>query len=241
MAETVVNTGERIILERESALMIARHLCAYRFSKHYADNKKVLDIGCGEGYGTYYLAEFATEAIGIDYDEAIINYAKNKHTRQNLRFLVFDIRQLCELNNKFDFICSFQVIEHLREPDIFLTNIKNLLEKNGVFICSTPNKLDASPHSDIPHNKFHIKEYLFYEFKELLEKYFIIDNMLGLKRGRKLNFYRRLKKIGLFNFLPAYTDPVKRFYNRIDCSHFIMVKDRLDTALDFIAVCRKQA
>lgn len=234
------NTGERILLDKETPLMIARHFCAYRFSKDYVSNKKVLDIGCGEGYGTYYLAGFTREAIGIDYDEAIINYAKNKYLKQNLKYLVFDIRDLHNLDNRFDIICSFQLIEHVMDPDNFLINIKKLLIENGVFICSTPNRLDASPHSEVPHNKFHVKEYIFDEFKELLEKHFRVDRMLGLKRGRRLNFYRRLKKIGLFNFLPAYTDPVRRFYNRIDCSHFIMVKDRLDTTLDFIAVCRKQ-
>jgi SAM-dependent methyltransferase len=239
MTELLINTGERILLEKETPLMIARHFCAYRFAKDYADNKKILDIGCGEGYGTHYLSAAAKEAIGIDYDEGIINYAKSKYIRNNLKFKVFDIKELRNLDSKFDLICSFQVIEHLREPAIFLNNIRDLLTEDGVFICSTPNRLDASPHSDTPHNKFHIKEYLFPEYRRLLEKYFIIEDMRGLKRGGKLNFYRRLKKIGLFNFLPPNIDPVKRFYNRIDDRHFIIVEDKLNTALDFIAVCSR--
>ena len=224
-------------MEKETPLMIARHFCAYRFAKDYADNKKVLDIGCGEGYGTHYLAGFAREAMGIDYNPEVINYAQTKYVRNNLRFRVLDIRNLRSLEDRFDVICSFQVIEHLREPDTFLSNIRDLLAEGGVFICSTPNRLDASPHGDTPHNKFHIKEYLFPEYRQLLEKYFIIEDMRGLKRGGKLNFYRRLKKIGLFNFLPPNMDPVKRFYNRIDDSDFVIVKDGLGTALDFIAVC----
>jgi hypothetical protein len=99
--------------------------------------------------------------------------------------------------------------------------------------------LDASPNSNTPLNKFHVEEYLWNEFKEFLETYFSQVKVFGLKRGRKLNFYRRLKKIGLFNFLPAPINPVHRFYNRIDCDDFILVKDKLDTALDFIAVCSK--
>lgn len=62
--------------------------------------------------------------------------------------------------------------------------------------------------------------------------------MFGLKRARKFNFYRRIKKIGLCNFLPASINPVTKFYNQINCENFIIVKDNIDTALDFIAVCR---
>ncbi|MBU4346031.1 MAG: class I SAM-dependent methyltransferase, partial [Candidatus Omnitrophica bacterium] len=188
--------------------------------------------------GTYYFSESAKEATGIDYDETIINYAKNKYQKGNLKFCVFDIKNLHSFSNKFDVVCSFQVIEHLRETENFLINLKDLLEENGTFICSTPNRLDASPGSKFPLNKFHIQEYLLAEFKELLERYFEKVELFGLKRGRKLNLYRRLKKIGLFNFFPTSMNPVKKFYDRIDYTDFIIVKDKLNTALDFIAVCR---
>jgi protein-L-isoaspartate O-methyltransferase len=73
----ISNTGERILLDKETPLMIARHFRAYKFAKDYVCNKTVLDIGCGEGYGTYYLGGFAKEVMGIDYDEAIIDYARD--------------------------------------------------------------------------------------------------------------------------------------------------------------------
>lgn len=233
----IIDTGERILPERESPLMIARHLCAYRFAKDFVHSKTVLDIGCGEGYGSNYLASFAKEITGIDYEKAIIAYAKNKYRINNLIFYAIDIRELNTIKNKFNVICSFQVIEHFQNTEAFLENIRPLLNPDGIFICSTPNKLDASGNSDRPLNKFHAREYLFDEFKQLLEIYFKKVDMFGLKRGRELNLYRRLKKIGLFNFLPDYINPVKRFYERIDCDNFIIVKNNLDTALDFIAVC----
>lgn len=217
--------------------MIARHFCAYRFTKDFVYGKTVLDIGCGEGYGSHYLAGFAKEVVGIDYDKAIIDYAKNKYQINNLIFYTIDIKELNSIKNKFDIVCSFQVIEHFQDIEIFLENIKLLLNPDGIFICSTPNKLDASPKSDKPLNKFHVREYLWNEFEELLKIYFRGVNMFGVKRGGELNLYRRLKKIGLFNFLPDYINPVKRFYERIDCDNFIIVKNNLDTVLDFIAVC----
>ncbi len=233
------NTGERILLEKETPLMIARHFCAYRFAQDYVPDKHVLDIGCGEGYGSYYLADFAKEVTGIDYDKAIIEYAKDKYQKTNLQFLVMDVKNLNSFNDKFDVVCAFQFIEHIQDVGAFLGNIKNLLKDNGIFICSTPNRKDASPGSEMPFNKFHIREYLYSEFKELLEGYFKNINLFGLKRGRKLNFYRKLKKLGLFNLLPASINPVDRFYDRIDCNSFVITRDNLDTALDFIAVCQK--
>lgn len=235
----LMNTGERILLEIETPLMIARHFSAYRFAKDYASNKQILDIGCGEGYGTHYLSGFAREAVGVDYDEPIINYAKNKYQKENLSFYCLDIKSLSTLKNKFDIIYAFQVIEHLREPDKFLRDVNNLLKEDGIFICSTPNKLDASPNSAIPLNRFHVKEYLFEEFKELMGNHFSGVEIFSLKRGRKLNFYRRLKKIGIFKFLPDNINPVKKFYDHIESSNFFITKEGIDSALDFITVCKK--
>jgi len=234
----IVNTGERILLEKESALMIARHLSAYKFAQCYCRGKKVLDVGCGEGYGSNYLAESASSVLGLDYNQDVINYARQKYKRNNLEFRVQRIEELGSLGEKFDCICSFQVIEHIKDAGAFLDNIKRLLGPGGIFICSTPNRLDASPNSSKPHNKFHVREYLYLEFDALLEKYFGSRKIFGLKRGRKLNFYRRLKKIGICNFLPVSLDPVKKFYSCINTANFVLVEREIESALDFIAVSR---
>ncbi len=235
----IINSGERVLLEKETPLMIARHFSAYRFIKDYTSNKHVLDIGCGEGYGTYYLSEFARGTVGIDYDDSIINYAKDKYRKENLEFHCYNIEDLHNFAKKFNVICSFQVIEHLHDADKFLEDLKVLLDDNGVFICSTPNRLDASPHSETPFNKFHAREYGFLEFKGLIERHFKDVEMFGLKRGKELNFYRRIKKIGLCNLLPDAINPVKRFYSQIKSEHFSITKGGIDRALDFIVVCKK--
>lgn len=232
------DTGERILLEKETPLMIARHFSAYRFAKDYAREKIILDLGCGEGYGSYFLSGLAKSVLGIDYNRQAIEYAKNKYRRQNLQFAQVDAMNLNSIGHKFDVICSFQFIEHIREIDRLLEDIKNLSGDRGIFICSTPNRKDASPGSPVPFNKFHVTEFLLLEFKELLERHFQDIKLFGLKRGRRLNFYRKIKKWGIFNSLPRCINPVSKFYNKIDCDNFIVVKDRLDTALDFLAVCR---
>jgi len=235
----IINTGERILLEKETPLMIARHFCAYKFAKAYSCGKDVLDIGCGEGYGANFLADFAKKVSGIDYDTDIINYAKNKYHKKNLEFSVMDIKDLGYLNQRFDVICSFQNIEHILDTHKLLKNILSLLKEEGIFICTTCNKKDASPGRDTPFNKFHVKEYLAHEFKELLEAHFHKVEVFGLERGFALKFYRRLKKIGLFNFLPPNLDPVKKFYEKINCDNFTWTKKDIGSCLDFIAVCHK--
>lgn len=233
------NTGERILLEKETPLMIARHFCAYKFAKDFVSGKEVLDIGCGEGYGSAFLADSAKEVLGIDYDKAVIGYARNKYHKENLKFTVMDVENLDLLIQKFNAICSFQNIEHIRDTRKLLANIVNLLKESGVFICSTCNMKDASPGSTVPFNKFHVKEYLASEFKSLLEGHFKKVEIFGLRRGITLKFNRRLKKIGLFNFLPDKLDPVKRFFVKANCSYFAWTRKDLDNCLDFIAVCSK--
>ena len=233
------NTGERILLEKETPLMIARHFCAYNYAKGFVVGREVLDIGCGEGYGSDFLAGYARSVLGIDYDAAVIDYAKDKYHKPGLEFSVLDIKRLDSLSRKFDLICSFQNIEHIQDTGKLLRNISGLLNDNGVFICSTCNIKDASPDSKVPFNKFHVKEYLVSEFKELLEGHFNRVEISGLRRSIALRFNRRLKKIGLFNFLPAKLDPVKRFFAKANCGYFFWTKNNLDSCLDFIAVCRK--
>lgn len=233
----ISNTGERILLDKETPLMIARHFCAYKFAKDLVSGKSVLDIGCGEGYGSHYLAGSADKVTGMDYDPAVIGYAEGKYKRGNLTFLAADIKGLGSLGDKFDVVCCFQVIEHLKDAGALLNDVRSVLNPAGIFICSTPNKLDASPGRDKPLNKFHVKEYHLDEFAGLMKSHFGRVDMFGLKRGRALNLHRRLKKTGIFNFLPDRVNPVKRFYAGIHCGNFILTRNNIDTALDFIAVC----
>lgn len=233
------NTGERILPEKETPLMIARHLSAYAFAGSYFVDRHVLDVGCGEGYGSFYLAALAREVTAIDYDSVIIEHARRRHAKDNLRFIVLDVKDLDTITEHFWGICSFQFIEHIREAGGFLENIRRLLMDDGIFICSTPNKNDASPGSDVPLNRFHVREYLFEEFQSLLGEYFNQVKIFGLKRSRRLNFYMRLKKSGICNVLPDGLNPVKRFYSQVTCKDFVIDSDVPWEALDFISVCRK--
>ncbi len=101
----IENTGERILLEKETPMMIARHLSAYKFSGDYISGCSVLDVACGEGYGSAYLADFAKSVKAIDYSREAVDYANSKYKKDNLQFAVMDVRNLFRsLSEKFSAI-----------------------------------------------------------------------------------------------------------------------------------------
>jgi 2-polyprenyl-3-methyl-5-hydroxy-6-metoxy-1,4-benzoquinol methylase len=67
---------------------------------------KTLDIGCGEGYYSIYLASKGFKVLGIDFSERAIKYAKENAKKQkvNVRFLIMDVFELEKLKEKFDFV-----------------------------------------------------------------------------------------------------------------------------------------
>jgi 2-polyprenyl-3-methyl-5-hydroxy-6-metoxy-1,4-benzoquinol methylase len=224
----ITNTGERILLAKETPLMIARHFRAYQYASDYCRGKIVLDIGSGDGYGSHYLCGVAKSVTGLDYSAEAVQYAREKYPKVNLTYRQLDVKNLFTISDKFEVVCCFQVIEHLADTDSFLKNIRALLASNGVFIVSTCNIKDASPGQTTPANKFHVKEYAYQEFKDLLDKHFGSVHIVGLKRTARLNFFHRLKKIGL----------LKQLYINSGPQSFKIAPDNLEDSLDFIAVCK---
>jgi len=224
----ISNTGERILLEKETPLMIARHLRAYQYALDYCSGKFVLDIGSGDGYGSHYLSGVAKSVTGLDYSAEAVQYARSKYPKANLTYRQLDVKDLHTISDKFEAICCFQVIEHLADTGAFLKNIRALLTANGVFIVSTCNIKDSSPGQTLPANKFHVKEYTYQEFEDLLKKYFGSVSMVGVKRSFRLRALRRLKKIGI----------LKQLYINAGPESFKIARDNLEDSLDFIAVCK---
>ena len=239
MPVTINNTGERILLDKETPSMVARHFFAYQFAGGYAGSKNVLDIACGEGYGSDYLARKADYVAGVDSSAEAIVYAKEKYKNGNLEFYCHDGCKLEFKDSRFDLICSFQTIEHIFQAGEFLGQIRRILKSPGTFIITTPNIKDSSPNSIRPLNKYHLKEYTYDEFKRLLKEYFPDVEIYGLRRTRKHNFFRRLKKSGILNAIPHTFNPVDRFFKNVTWRDFFISKEDMENCLDFLAVCRK--
>lgn len=237
-----VKLESRIIPEEVPVRFYAQQLKAYSHIRQDVAGKRVLDVGCGDGYGSAYLAEVAAEVTGIDYDESIISKAKNKYKVPNLNFKYMSATELEFESNSFDVICSFQVIEHIPENKLlkYLSEIKRVLTKNGKFYVSTLN-LDHNMKSPLnyPKNPAHCKEFRLWEFRELLCSVFSDVEISGIHLTTKHRFFQRLKKSGIFRFIPHSLNPVDRFYDRVTVSDFKVTRDNLSKAFDFFGACRK--
>ncbi len=151
------------------------HLQRYQYAKKYTQNKKVLDIACGSGYGSYIIANEggAAEVVGVDLDKDSIRYANHRFPSRNIKRIVGDAQEFME-HGAYDVIVSFETIEHLPKYELFLENMSKTLKENGVFFVSTPI---VNTTSTVCKNPFHIIEWNFQDFHTLLEKYFNIEEI----------------------------------------------------------------
>jgi 2-polyprenyl-3-methyl-5-hydroxy-6-metoxy-1,4-benzoquinol methylase len=162
-------TGERMIpAENRGDFIYTDHVCRYIHVSSLVRGKTLLDAGCGAGYGSYLLAShFARSVTGIDISQETVNYARSTYTHPNLRFIQSDIRSLPFHSNVFDTVVAFEILEHIEEHDLFLSETKRVLPSGGTLIISTP---DIERYKS--DNEFHAKELTSYEFAELLGKYY---------------------------------------------------------------------
>jgi ubiquinone/menaquinone biosynthesis C-methylase UbiE len=165
-------TGERFLPWIEGAQIHYEHLHRYAFASQFVKGKRVIDLACGEGYGTYMLASEAEYVAGVEIDKPTVQHARSRYIKDNLEFIEGSILAVpIEGEMKFDVVVCFEAIEHIAEHDKLLSEVKRLLTDDGLFIASTPNK---AVYTDAPnfHNPFHIKELQFDEFQGLLKRYF---------------------------------------------------------------------
>jgi len=150
------------------------HLHRYYFASKFIKNKLVLDLGCGDGYGSHILSKSAKYVIGLDYDEHTINHARRKYLKDNLKFILGSAIDIPIGKEKiFDIIICFEVLEHLREHNRFISEIRRLLKDQGILIISTPDKrLFRRKRQPNYKSLYHKKELHFDEFKDLLKTKF---------------------------------------------------------------------
>ncbi len=172
-------TGERLE-QGDLSQGMAEHLHRYKIAEMFCANKKVLDIACGEGYGTNLLSIHALEITGVDIDEKTIAEAKIKYQKHNTEFLQGDTSNIPCQDASFDVVVSFETIEHHDKHDEMMKEIKRVLKPDGVCIISTPDKYVYTDLKGVK-NKFHIKELYKKEFETLVKRYFSDVTLLNQK------------------------------------------------------------
>jgi SAM-dependent methyltransferase len=183
-------TGERVVPGQVNDDLWAEHLARYAYAARFAVNVRVLDIGCGTGYGTAELAQRAQSATGVDISPEAIAYARKHYPLANTTFLSASATAIPCPAASFDLITAFEVIEHLDNWRDLLIEARRLLAPNGLFLVSTPNKIyyAESRASDGP-NPFHTHEFEYTEFRDALDAVFPEVTILLQNRLESQAFY----------------------------------------------------
>jgi len=174
-------TGERVVPGKTPQTIYDEHIYRYIFAASLAENKVVLDVACGTGYGVGYLADKgSSEVVGVDISMEAVGYARERFSKDNkASFICADAIRLPFLDNAFDIVVSFETIEHIRQYRKFLAECRRVLKDGGLLICSTPNRRIFSPNLAKPINTFHVKEFWPEEFYRLLRRYFADMTLYG--------------------------------------------------------------
>jgi 2-polyprenyl-3-methyl-5-hydroxy-6-metoxy-1,4-benzoquinol methylase len=164
-------TGERVVPGLVDADLYNEHFARYAFATRLAAGRRVLDAGCGSGYGSAELARVAGAVTAIDFSEDAISFARQNFQAANLGYEVGDCLSLPQ--GPFDLIVAFEVIEHLTDWRGFLAEAKRALAPGGLFLVSTPNKLYyAESRGQSGENLFHVHEFEYAEFDAELKSFF---------------------------------------------------------------------
>ncbi len=250
-------TGER--LHKESPLFaidLVRHRAAYIHAIELAKAsgaQRILDLGCGTGYGTGELAEALPQTFAVD---RISPDSDARHPAAH--FVRADAGHLPLRSESFDMVVSFQVIEHLEDPTVYLDAMSRLVRPGGTVLITTPNILTSDRV-----NPFHIHEYESDELKGIIEAHFGDVEMRGIGMTEAVRAYHdarltriasimRLDVLGLHRRLPrpliewafgALAKVVRRGVQRDDAMPTASVEDfpvgpPTEDDIDLLAICR---
>jgi len=234
-------TGERTLPDVPAEnYWFRRHLAVYDWIARRCSGLAVVDMACGEGYGTDVLARRAARVTGVDANPEAHEHARLKYTRPGVAF----VRELVEkYSEPCDALVFLQTIEHVQEPERVLTHFRDILRPGGVAYVTTPNVLTlAPPGAQKSDNPWHVREYRAAEFRALCERTFDRVELLGLFHGRKLRWHelaiRRLGWDTVHRRLGITTLFYDRFTPAISQRDFRLAPGPLDRALDFLAILR---
>ncbi|MDO5487428.1 MAG: class I SAM-dependent methyltransferase [Rikenellaceae bacterium] len=182
-----LQTAERVSARDASDnFVFQRSILAYYKAAELVSGR-VLEIGTGMGYGVEVVAPAAERFITVDKSQAYsVDLPSNTEFRQ------MTVPPLDFADESFDYVISFQVIEHIKRDRDFVKEVSRVLRKGGSFIVSTPN----APMS-LTRNPWHVREYRAEELRQLLAPHFESVEMLGVGGNEKVMAYYEKNREGV--------------------------------------------
>ena len=155
----------RFPIGRRFAATWQHHVVRYSFALPYCYRKTVLDAGCQVGWGANLITYVANKVTFVDMNKKYIEMASTMRHMCPVEYSISNFeREFPE--GKWDVIIAFEVIEHLEDPNLFLSNIAKSLNPGGKLIFSVPHMVDNHEHKHVYDKK---------SIKDLIEKYFKIE------------------------------------------------------------------
>lgn len=182
-----LHTAERVSArDRSDNYVFQRSILAY-YQAAKRVKGSVLEIGTGMGYGIEVIAPEVEHFTTIDKSRAY-----DATLPANAEFRQMEVPPLGFKDEQFDYVISFQVIEHIKRDKDFVREVSRVLRKGGEFIVSTPN----APMS-LTRNPWHIREYNAEELKSLLDEHFSEVECLGVGGNAKVMEYYEQNRRGV--------------------------------------------
>lgn len=181
-------TAERVSLDPANNYILQRSIKAYLEAANIVSGN-VLELGTGSGYGIEVIAPKTNKFVTVDKFrcEAIENLPSDGKI-EFLQMIFPPLKGVAD--NSFDYVISFQVIEHIEDDNDYVSEIARVLKKGGKFICTTPNiKMSLS------RNPWHVREYTIDQLDSILKKKFSSVDKKGVFGDPKaMNYYAENKK-----------------------------------------------
>jgi len=125
------------IYDREANPLIALEEPVVREALGEVGGLSVLDLGCGTGRHSVWLANAGATVTGVDFSEGMLEAARRKPGAGAVRFLAHDLHQpLPFAGGSFDLVVSGLVLEHLEELDAFFAEARRVLRPGGRAVVS---------------------------------------------------------------------------------------------------------
>lgn len=220
--------GERLVIKnwesaKNSQDFTLAHVQRYEWVLPHVKGLRCLDLGCGCGYGTHYLAKNNVNMIiGVDISSDAIKFARKYYKSENIKFLQMDTLNLKFEDSSFDAVICFEVLEHFVEEhqNRLLAESARVLKDDGVLYISSPNA------AVYPFRRpYHLKELTVVEFEHLLNK-----------------FYKNVKIFGQELIVDGTRQKKSlcKHSSKLSSENFIIVEDDIDSCYGLLAICKNK-